>query len=130
MARLIRLLPLSGAFLRGSRVSLAKLAAVFCTARRVSDISVALKAGSLPVPKALPLSNMNATSRRSMVVLLATTALVTPLACKLEPRFPELRYSPNSAEIEKNDDLAQDEAAQAQLEGVHNLDQDRSRRIL
>jgi mono/diheme cytochrome c family protein len=53
-----------------------------------------------------------------MVVLLATTALVTPLSCKLEPRVPELVYSPNSAEIEKNDDLAQDEAAQAQLEGL------------
>jgi len=61
---------------------------------------------------------MNATSRRSKVVLLATTALVTPLACKLEPRTPELVYSLNQGEIEKNDVLADDPDAQAKLEGV------------
>ena len=61
---------------------------------------------------------MNAQSRRPQVVLLATIAAIAPLACQFEPRAPELKYSLNAGEIEKNDNLAADQAAQAQLEGV------------
>ena len=98
----------------------AKLFAVFRTApdRKRPGFSAAPKAQTCPIPKALLLCNMNATSRRSKVVLLATTALVTPLACKFEPRVPELKYSLNIEEVSKNEVLADDPSAQAQLEGV------------
>jgi len=59
---------------------------------------------------------MNAPSRRTAVVLSATTALV-PLACTLEPATPELQFSLNEAEVATNEDLFLDPGAQAKLDG-------------
>lgn len=49
--------------------------------------------------------------------LLAAAAL-SSLACRFEPKVPELRYSLNRPAVEKNPDLAGDPGAQAQLEGA------------
>lgn len=52
---------------------------------------------------------------------LAAAALSTTLACKFEPKPPELRYSLNQKVVEKNPDLLGDGGAQAQLEGALEL---------
>jgi mono/diheme cytochrome c family protein len=56
--------------------------------------------------------------RTRATALLAVAALSATVACKLEPRTPELQYSANHAEIEKNSDLAADPAAQVKLAGA------------
>lgn len=56
--------------------------------------------------------------RTRATALLAVVALSASVACKLEPKTPELRYSLNHTEIEKNSDLASDPAAQVKLAGA------------
>jgi len=56
--------------------------------------------------------------RKRDAALLAAAVLPLTVACKFEPRTPELRYSLNRPAIEKNADLAADEGAQVQLEGA------------
>lgn len=56
--------------------------------------------------------------RTRATALLAVAALSATVACKLEPKTPELRYSLNQPEIEKNNELAADPAAQVKLAGA------------
>jgi len=56
--------------------------------------------------------------RHRSAALLAAAALSPILACKFEPRTPELHYSLNAKAIASNPDLAGDPGAQAQLEGA------------
>jgi mono/diheme cytochrome c family protein len=55
---------------------------------------------------------------RRLLIAVSLTALSLTIGCKLKPRTPEVRYSLNHEAIAKNEDLAADPAAQAQLEGV------------
>lgn len=56
--------------------------------------------------------------RHRSAVLLAAAALPLLLACKFEPDTPELHYSLNHANLVKNEDLAANPGAQAQLTGA------------
>jgi mono/diheme cytochrome c family protein len=58
------------------------------------------------------------TVRRIRRAALLAALLGFPLACKFEPRTPELKYSLNRPVIAKNADLADNPAAQAQLQGA------------
>ena len=56
---------------------------------------------------------MKAVCRFSIAV--AVIALSSTVGCKLKPVTPEIRHSLNRAAIEKNEDLASDQASIAQL---------------
>jgi mono/diheme cytochrome c family protein len=56
--------------------------------------------------------------RHRNAAIVAAAALSLAVGCKLEPRTPALQYSLNRAEVEKNAELADDPAAQAQLGGA------------
>jgi mono/diheme cytochrome c family protein len=58
--------------------------------------------------------------RHRSAALLAAAAL-SSTACRFEPSTPELHYSLNRPELDKNADLAADPGAQAQLEGALEL---------
>ena len=55
---------------------------------------------------------------RTLEAPLVLGCLVLPLACKLDPKAPELRYELNSQAIASNPDLAADPGAQANLRGA------------
>lgn len=55
--------------------------------------------------------------RHRNAAFVAAAALSLLLGCKFEPRTPALEFSLNRAEVDKNAELAEDTAAQAQLAG-------------
>ena len=56
--------------------------------------------------------------RPRSAALLVAAALFPSLSCKFEPNTPELHYSLNGPVVEKNEELASDLGAQAQLAGA------------
>lgn len=56
--------------------------------------------------------------RHPSAALLAAAALFSTLACKLDPKPPELHYSLSEKALQGNSDLADDPGAQAQLTGA------------
>lgn len=59
--------------------------------------------------------------RRHRSAALLAAAALTSFACRFEPNTPELHYSLNRSEVDKNPDLAADAGAQAQLAGALEL---------
>jgi hypothetical protein len=59
--------------------------------------------------------------RHRNAAIVVAAALYLAVGCRLEPRAPALQYSLNRAEVQKNPELADDPAAQAQLAGALEL---------
>src|SRR5688572_6994355 len=56
--------------------------------------------------------------RNRRAAALAVALLSPVLACEFTPSVPELRFSLNRPVVDRNEDLAQNPAAQAQLAGA------------